>query len=153
MGTTETIVETETKVVEETIVETETKTTCNFSNKTACQVYLRGLELGLTQEQSLIAVAISVQETGWFKSNLYKNSNNWGGITSKGGFKKYSSKEEGLDGFLNLLKKGYFGKGLDTIEKIGAKYCPVGAKNDPKGLNNNWVPNVKSLYKQFAKQV
>lgn len=156
MGATETIVE-EIKVVEETkvetIVETEKKETCNLSNKTACKVYLRGLELGLTKEQSLIATAISVHETGWFKSTLYKNKNNFGGITAKKGFASYSTNEEGLDAFLTLLKKYYFGKGLNTIEKIGAKYCPVGAKNDPKGLNKNWVRVVTSLYNQFTKQV
>ena len=35
----------------------------------------------------------------------------------------------------------------DFIEFLGAAYCPVGAKNDPKNLNKNWVPNVKSFLK------
>ena len=26
---------------------------------------------------------------------------------------------------------------------LGAKYCPVGASNDPDGLNKNWISNVK----------
>jgi len=33
--------------------------------------------------------------------------------------------------------------GLDFISCLGSRYCPIGAKNDPKGLNKNWVKNVK----------
>lgn len=40
--------------------------------------------------------------------------------------------------------RAYNGK-LDFIEFLGSRYCPVGAKNDPKGLNKNWVRNVKIL--------
>ena len=31
----------------------------------------------------------------------------------------------------------------DYIEFLGSRYCPIGASNDPKGLNKNWVKNVK----------
>ena len=31
----------------------------------------------------------------------------------------------------------------DYIEFLGSRYCPVGAKNDPTGLNKNWIKNVK----------
>ena len=34
----------------------------------------------------------------------------------------------------------------DFIEFLGSRYCPVGAGNDPKGLNKNWVRNVKYYY-------
>lgn len=98
----------------------------------------------------MIVVSISAHETGYWKSKLFKNKNNFGGITSKGGFKKYDTFEEGLEGLVNLLQKYYFGQGRNTIEKIGAKYCPVGAKNDPKGLNKNWVPNVTSIYNYYS---
>ena len=30
----------------------------------------------------------------------------------------------------------------DDIACIGATYAPIGAKNDPRGLNSNWVRNV-----------
>ena len=29
------------------------------------------------------------------------------------------------------------------IEFLSRRYCPIGAKNDPHGLNKNWVKNVK----------
>lgn len=37
-------------------------------------------------------------------------------------------------------------KGGDFIKFLGDRYCPIGASNDPKGLNKNWVRNVKLLY-------
>lgn len=30
----------------------------------------------------------------------------------------------------------------DYISFLGSRYCPVGADNDPKGLNKNWIKNV-----------
>jgi hypothetical protein len=34
----------------------------------------------------------------------------------------------------------------DFISFLGSRYCPVGAKNDPTGLNKNWIKNVKRFY-------
>lgn len=31
----------------------------------------------------------------------------------------------------------------DFIEFLGSRYAPIGADNDPTGLNKNWVGNVK----------
>jgi hypothetical protein len=31
----------------------------------------------------------------------------------------------------------------DFIEFLGRRYCPVGAENDPDGLNKHWIKNVK----------
>jgi hypothetical protein len=38
-------------------------------------------------------------------------------------------------------RKDWNGQG-DFIAFLGSRYCPVGSKNDPKGLNKNWVKNV-----------
>lgn len=35
------------------------------------------------------------------------------------------------------------GKPNDFIQYLSKSYAPIGAENDPKGLNKNWVPNVK----------
>lgn len=32
----------------------------------------------------------------------------------------------------------------DFVDYLGARYAPVGAKNDPRGLNKNWPRNVRS---------
>ena len=41
--------------------------------------------------------------------------------------------------------------GNDFLSYFAAKYCPIGAANDPTNLNIHWEPNVRrfySLYKQ-----
>lgn len=50
----------------------------------------------------------------------------------------------------NLNGDLYRGDGRFTIEAIGARWCPVGAANDPTGLNNNWVPNMNILYTELG---
>lgn len=32
------------------------------------------------------------------------------------------------------------------IKFLGSRYCPVGAKNDPRGLNKNWIRNTTKFY-------
>jgi len=41
----------------------------------------------------------------------------------------------------------YQTKYIDFIEFLGSRYAPIGADNDPKGLNKNWVKNVNFYYK------
>lgn len=115
------------------------------------KIYNVAINSELTHEQAILVVAISKHETGNWTSNLYKNNNNFGGIynSKEQKFYSYESNDKGLQAFVNLLKNNYFGKGLDTIEKIGAKYCPVGASNDPTGVNQHWVPKVTQYYNNY----
>lgn len=114
-------------------------------------IYNKSIESELTHEQAILLIAISRHETGNWTSSLYKNNNNFGGLYNgkEGKFFYYNSKEEGLQAFVSLLKNNYFGKGLDTIEKIGSKYCPIGASNDANGINVNWVPRVNQYYNEY----
>ena len=115
------------------------------------KIYNKSIKSELTHEQAILVVAISKHETGNWTSELYKKNNNFGGIynSREGKFYSYESNEKGLQAFVNLLKNNYFGQGLDTIEKIGAKYCPVGASNDPTGVNQYWVPRVTQYYNNY----
>jgi len=114
-------------------------------------IYNKAMESELTHEQAILLVAISKHETGNWTSELYKNNNNFGGLYNgkEEKFYSYSNKEQGLQAFVNLLKNNYFGKGLKSIEEIGNKYCPVGASNDPKGVNVNWIPKVTLYYNNY----
>ncbi|MCC6831426.1 MAG: glucosaminidase domain-containing protein [Thermoleophilia bacterium] len=47
---------------------------------------------------------------------------------------------------VSTLARYYLPEGRDTIAEIGAKWAPVGAKNDPTGLNGNWTAGVSSYY-------
>lgn len=141
------------ETTEKPIVEEKVEnTTCKFDNKNACKIYDKAIEKGLTEKQSLLVVAISTHETGYWTSKAFTENHNFGGIMTSKGLKSYSTYEEGLDHFVSVLKNYYFDKGLTTIEQIGAKYCPVGAENDPKGLNVNWVPSVTSIYNSYTQK-
>lgn len=115
------------------------------------KIYNASINSELTHEQAILVVSISKHETGNWTSNLYKNNNNFGGIynSKEQKFYSYESNDKGLQAFVNLLKNNYFGKGLDTIEEIGAKYCPIGASNDPTGVNQHWVPKVTQYYNNY----
>ena len=42
------------------------------------------------------------------------------------------------------------GKPGDFVTFLGKRYCPVGADNDPQGLNRHWVKNVTAWRKKIA---
>lgn len=45
------------------------------------------------------------------------------------------------------------GKPVPFIEFLGKRYCPVGVKNDPSGLNRNWIKNVKYWFNKLKKEI
>lgn len=118
---------------------------CTFG-EVSCKIYDKAKEMGLNEEHSRIVVAIAKWETGNYTSNAFKNKNNVGGMMCSGELIKYNSLDEGINAFVKNLKNNYFDIGLDTIDKIQPKYCPVGAENDPYGLNKYWLDGVKNLY-------
>jgi hypothetical protein len=40
----------------------------------------------------------------------------------------------------------------EYIAGLAARYCPVGARNDPAGTNKNWFKNVSYWYKKLQEQ-
>ncbi len=46
----------------------------------------------------------------------------------------------------DTLRGGYLDEGRTTLPAIGSKWAPVGAANDPTGLNNHWVRGVGDAY-------
>jgi adenylate kinase family enzyme len=51
--------------------------------------------------------------------------------------------------YSNRFKKTKNFKNKDFISYMARGYAPIGAKNDPHGLNKDWEPNVKKYYKMF----
>lgn len=133
----------------------ETTNVIDLGNENATNIYTKAIEIGLDQNQALLVVSISRHETGNWTSKAFTKNNNFGGIMTNGAteIKNYDTYENGLTDFVNILKKYYFDLGLNTIEQIGAKYCPVGAKNDPNGLNKNWVGGVSAFYNQYIAEM
>lgn len=144
--TTEQVEETET--TEQVAIVEQTNATCKIDNTNACYIYDNALVYGFTHDQALILVAMSRHETGNWKSDLYVNGYNFAGIKHSGKFAKYDTKEEGLKNFFDNMKR-YFDKGRNTIEEIGAKWCPSNDPNDTKGINQYWYGSVTSIYNQY----
>lgn len=119
--------------------------TCKM-DKYSCMIYIVAQEYGLTHEQSLLTVAISQHETGNYTSQAFNNKNNVGGNFVNGQLATFENLEQGINHYINNLKRNYFDLGLDTIEEIQPKYCPIGAENDPTGINKYWVSGVTKFY-------
>ncbi|WP_164509087.1 phage tail tape measure protein [Clostridium rectalis] len=101
-----------------------------------------------------LLASISMFESGRGTSPAIRNHNNPSGIMDWENnwktIKHFNSIAEGIEFSARNLKNLYFNQGLTTIEQIGAKYAPIGASNDPNGLNKNWIPTVKSIYNELS---
>lgn len=106
-----------------------------------------------------LSIAIARHECGYkngeYLSNAYKEKNNVGGMmyydpsTKSSKLMRFETIDSGINAYVSNLKRNYFDLGLDTIAKIQPKYAPVGAANDPYGLNNVWQIGVKSYLSQL----
>ncbi|MEH7356569.1 glucosaminidase domain-containing protein [Neobacillus drentensis] len=96
-----------------------------------------------------LLTAIAQHETGNGKSRAAAEKNNVAGMMGVNGLKSYSSIEDSIMDMARNLSKNYLGQGLTSISKIGSKYAPIGAENDPTGLNNNWVVGVNKFFEQL----
>lgn len=121
-------------------------------DSTSCKIAENAKKIGLNEEQILISISISKWETGSYTSTAFKKKNNVGGIMCNTGLKSYDTLEDGINHFLNNLKNNYFDIGLNTLELIQPKYCPVGAKNDPNNLNQYWLNGTKKMLKELKEK-
>lgn len=55
---------------------------------------------------------------------------------------KHTTPRQACINTIRHAKRDWNGRG-DFIVFLGNRYCPVGAANDPTGLNKNWIRNVK----------
>ena len=100
------------------------------------------IEAGLTDDQTLMAIAISRFETGNYVSPGFENKNNLGGMMGSNGLRTYGNLDEGINSYINNLQKNYFSKGLNTISDIQRKYCP--------GSDGQiWINGVTSIYNEL----
>lgn len=102
----------------------------------------------LSEEKGIDPVlfaAIALHETGYGKSNAIINKNNPGGLMGKNGLMSFTTLYKGLEAMANTLYNRIIRDGLVTIDELGSVYAPIGADNDPTGLNENWVPTVTKI--------
>lgn len=58
----------------------------------------------------------------------------------------FSSWQEAIRTVTRKIRENYLNEGRDTIEKIQQKYAPIGAENDPHGLNQDWISGVTNFF-------
>lgn len=95
-----------------------------------------------------LAAAISCFESTCGTSKKIIEQNNPCGLYEykKKRFYSFASIDEGIEQMFSRLSRYYIARGLDTIEEIQPVWCPVGAENDPKGINKHWKDGVKKYY-------
>ncbi|MBB5179326.1 flagellum-specific peptidoglycan hydrolase FlgJ [Planomicrobium koreense] len=97
-----------------------------------------------------LLTAIAIHETGNGSSRAANDKNNVAGMMGKDGLRSYASVEDSIFDMARNLRKNYLNQGKDSIAAIGAKYAPVGAANDPTGLNNHWTNGVSKQFSNLA---
>ncbi|MGG3881424.1 C40 family peptidase [Bacillus smithii] len=93
----------------------------------------------------VLFAAISLHETGYGKSQAVIEKNNPGGLMGSGGLMVFPTLDAGIEAMGQTLHNRIVVDGLNTIEKLGSVYAPIGAANDPNNLNANWVPAVTQI--------
>lgn len=104
------------------------------------RIELKCREYGIEPE---IPLAIARLETGHFTSRAFKEGNNVGGLSINEVPMSFDTMEAGVEAFVQNLSTNYFSQGLDTVEEIGAKYCPVN--------EDHWIKVVNQLIKEKRK--
>jgi hypothetical protein len=64
--------------------------------------------------------------------------------------RSFPSEAEAIAFAANLLATSYVGQGRRTLAEISGKWAPIGAQNDPRNLNANWVTGVGTLYARLG---
>lgn len=97
------------------------------------------IELGL---DPYLALAITLHETGcaYNCSYLTKNYYNLGGLKgSNGKYMAFNSIDDGIKGYLNILYKRYYSKGLTTPELMNPYYAE----------STTWASNVNNYIRKI----
>jgi flagellum-specific peptidoglycan hydrolase FlgJ len=101
-----------------------------------------------------LLAAISIHETGGGKSSAFRNKNNLMGVSDSKGPISFERPEESIERMARLIGQGVNEKtgpyaNVTDIDSLANIYAPVGADNDPKGLNKHWADSVKGIYESL----
>jgi hypothetical protein len=89
----------------------------------------------------IFLAAVSMHESANGRSEFARTKNNVFGIFLNGKYHKFASVDECIEFTAKLLAGRIYARN-PTIQGVQRIYCPVGAKNDPKGLNKYWLSGV-----------
>ena len=101
-----------------------------------------------------LLAAIAIHETGGGKSSAFRNKNNVMGVSNTKGPISFNNPEESIERMARLIGQGINENkgpyaGVTDIESLANIYAPVGAGNDPRGLNQYWANSVKGIYESL----
>lgn len=88
-----------------------------------------------------LLAAISAHETGNGTSSAARNKYNFGGLMCSSGLCRYSSVDEGLVSYVNVVYNNYYSKGLTTAEAMNKKYA---ASSSWSAKVNSWYNTIKN---------
>lgn len=98
----------------------------------------------------IFLAAVAMHESAKGTSKLARQNNNVFGIFKGGKYHRFDSVDECIKFSAKLLGgKLYAGGRNDTVAEIQKIYCPVGAANDPNGLNKHWLDGVLKYMRQI----
>ncbi|MCH5167799.1 MAG: glucosaminidase domain-containing protein [Erysipelotrichales bacterium] len=104
-----------------------------------------------TNVDTKVALSIGAAESGYYKVKYMLRCNNiYGGMSSKG-LIKYRNIEYGVLSYIRLLSKNYYGKGINTVSKIGRVYCPTYDNSGNKIASPHWMNLVNTAIKKYSK--
>lgn len=95
---------------------------------------------GRWQVDPRLLVAIAGAESN-FGSITCAPFNAWGWGCPNGPY-EFTTWADGIDTVAEGLRTNYLAEGRVSVAQINLKYAPIGAANDPTGLNNHWTTNV-----------
>lgn len=98
----------------------------------------------------VLMIAISIHETAWGTSRALLEHNNPSGQMRGNQIIHFDSLEDGLEMTGQTLNNLWNERGLNTIEKLGSAYAPVGAGNDPTNINIHWVPTIHKFIEELG---
>ncbi|WP_316164539.1 MULTISPECIES: phage tail tape measure protein [unclassified Bradyrhizobium] len=93
-----------------------------------------------------LLAGIMAHETGQGK-NL--NWNNPGGLMTSSGKMRFGSLDTGIEKTASVVAKNW-SRARGDLGRMGHIYAPIGAANDPNGLNKHWVGGVGKFMSQMA---
>lgn len=59
---------------------------------------------------------------------------------------RFADEREAIRAAARILQRYYLAEGRSRLREISPKWAPVGAANDPTGLNSHWTSGVERLY-------
>jgi hypothetical protein len=103
----------------------------------------------------VFVAAVLTHESDNGKSKFAKEKNNVAGIYDGKNkrYRSFGSVDQSITFTVNLLAgKLYAGGKRKSIKSIQQLYCPVGASNDPKGINCHWLGGVQEWMQRLSGQ-